>query len=72
MSLLRDKIIEHLQNNDLINEYQVGFTKGKRIEENIFILNYCIDKSFQDKKPLIVISIDFEKAFDSIDMKRFN
>ena len=67
MSLVRDKIIEHLINNELINEYQVGFTKGKRIEENIFI--FCIDKSYQNKKPLIVVSIDFRKAFDSIDRK---
>lgn len=67
MSLVRDKIIEHLINNELINEYQVGFTKGKRIEENIFI--FCIDKSYQNKKPLIVVSIDFRKAFDSTDRK---
>lgn len=45
---------------------QSGFTDGGRIENNIFILKYCIESNFKRKKPLIVISIDYRKAFDSV------
>ena len=34
------------------------------MEINIFILKYCIEKTFENRKPLI--SIDFIKTFDSI------
>ena len=52
MSLIRKCIIEHLQNNELINEYQIGFTKGKRIEESMFILNRCIENTYRKKDKL--------------------
>lgn len=67
MSFIKDKIINHLRNNKLIEELQAGFTPGRRIEDNLFILRYIIEKSFSQGKQLYVIAIDFAKAFDSID-----
>lgn len=66
MSLIKDEIEEHLWNNNEMKEVQAGFTKGGKTEDNIFILQYCIERSFKMKKPLIITSIDFSKAFDSI------
>ena len=47
-------------------ETQAGFTKGGRIEDNLFLLNYCVETSYKKKSPLFVTSIDYSKAFDSI------
>lgn len=66
MSLIKDEIEEHLNRNEEMKEVQAGFTKGGKTEDNIFILQYCVEKSFKMKKPLIIASIDFSKAFDSI------
>ena len=66
MSVLRENIEEHLKKNNLIQENQAGFTTGGRVENNVLIMRYCVEKSFEMKKPLIAISIDFAKAFDSI------
>ena len=63
---VRNKIEDHLRQNKEIKENQSGFTKKGRIENNLFILKYCIDNAFKFKKSLIVISIDFQKAYDSI------
>lgn len=78
MSILRSKIDEHIHHNKQANELQAGFTRKRRLEDNLFILTYCIEKSFKMKKPLIVTAIDFRKAFDSVKrnkliecMKRF-
>ena len=60
------KIEEHIMDNDLLKETQSGFTEKGRIENNLMILKYCIDKTFQDKLPLFVISIDFSKAYNSV------
>ena len=47
-------------------ETQAGFTKGSQIEDNLFILQYCIEKNFRRRKRLVVTSIDYSKASDSI------
>ena len=50
----------------MVNDLQAGSTKGRKTTDNIFIINYCIDKCFRDKKTLFLLSSDFQKAFDSI------
>ena len=67
MGILKNKIMTHLKQNDAINDFQTGATQGRRVTENIFIFNYCIEKSYIRKKSLYALSIDFSKAFDSID-----
>ena len=37
-----------------------------QIEDNLFVLQYCIEETFKKRKSLIVTSIDYAKAFDSI------
>ena len=66
MSLNGKKIEDHISNNNEIKETQSGFTKGTQIEDNIFILEYCIEHCNTYNKPLIITSIDYSKAFDSI------
>ena len=70
MGIIRTKIENHLKNNNLMNELQSGSTEKRRTTDNLFVLKYCIDENYRNKKPLRVISIDFKKAFDSINRKR--
>ena len=53
--------------NDQINELQSGFTANRRGTDNLFMLKYSIEESFKSRKTLFVLSVDFQKAFDSID-----
>ena len=36
------------------------------MEDNLFILRYCIEGSYKIGKPLFVVATDFAKAFDSV------
>ena len=67
MALCRDKLVDHLKENSQLSEFQAGFCAGRRVEDNIFLLKYCIDETRKLKKELYVGAIDFEKAFDSLD-----
>jgi hypothetical protein len=69
MSMMRDSIVEHLVKNNRMNEYQSGFTCGRRLEDNLFMLNYCVEDSVRRKKEIYMAAIDYSKAFDSIDRK---
>ena len=66
MSLIKDEIEAHLRINNEMKETQAGFTEGGRGEDNLFLLQYCIEESYRRKTPLVVVSVDFSKAYDSI------
>ena len=67
MGILKCKIENHLEKNKAIKDMQSGGTPKRRVTENIFIFNYLIEKCAKIKKNLFVTSIDFKKAYDSID-----
>ena len=50
----------------LIHKSQTGFMKGRHIGENILKLQTVMDFCEKNEKEAVVISVDFEKAFDSI------
>ena len=66
MGVIKEKIEKHLTDHKLMKDEQAGATRRRRVTENIFILNYCIEKSYNLKKELFVLGIDFKKAYDSI------
>ena len=67
MGIIRVKIEEHLRLNSLVSDLQSGSTCQRRATDNLFILRHCVESAYREKKPLYVVSIDFKKAFDSID-----
>ena len=67
MGILRTKIEDHLQSNNKTREQQFGFTRNRRPTDSIYALTYAIYHSRKHNYNLIIISIDFKKAFDSID-----
>ena len=70
MSFIGDEIENHIEENNLEIGNQIGFTNGGRTEYNLFVLQYLVDKVRRNKEQLIVITLDFKKAFDSIDRRK--
>ena len=70
MGICKSSLVSHLQEENRISSYQSGFTAGRRIEDNILMLKYCITESYISGSPLILTAIDFTKAFDSIDRQK--
>ena len=38
MNLIKDKLVEHIKSLGEVNVLQAGFAKGRRLEDNLFIL----------------------------------
>ena len=66
MGIVKTKIKEHIHEIRQQSELQAGFTKRRRIVDNLSILQYCIHVSFNKKIPMFLISINFAKAFGAI------
>ena len=62
-----NRLTEEASKRQLISVNQIGFQKGKRTTDHIFVLQTLIDKIVKhEKQKLFVAFIDFRKAYDSI------
>ena len=65
--ILLNRLETATQNSHPISPNQIGFKKGHRTSDHIFVLRSIVDKIVKnDKKKLYVAFIDFRKAYDKI------
>ena len=69
-SIVKDKIVEHLDKFKLIKDSQHGFTKGKSCLTNLLDFMEDVTKWVDEGHPVDVIYLDFAKAFDKVPHKR--
>ena len=55
--------------NKLISEEQKGFISGRFIGENVRIIYDVLFETKRQEIPGLILSIDFEKAFDTVSWK---
>jgi hypothetical protein len=53
----------------VVSESQSAFVKGKQILDGILIANEVVDEARRSKRELLLFKVDFEKAYDSIDLR---
>ena len=70
MRIMRERIDTHLKMNEEEKEEQSGFTTGKRIEDNLYLLQYCIRQTYEQRKQLYIAAVDFKKAFDYVSREK--
>ena len=72
MSFLREDLEDHLGRNHLSRDNQIGFTAGGRTEYGHYLLQHMVEQAWKGEKAvkMVVIALDFSKAFDSVDRKK--
>jgi hypothetical protein len=55
--------------HNILQPSQIGFRKGYRATDNIFILRCVHERSLANKKPLFVVYVDLKTAFDLTDRR---
>ena len=70
MGVLRDKIEEQIEGNGMRRDEQVGFTPGGMIADNLFMLQECVHEVFRRREEMVIVAIDFRKAYDSVKRER--
>jgi len=53
----------------VVSESQSAFVKGKQILDGILIANEAVDEARRLNKELLLFKVDFEKAYDSVDLQ---
>ena len=65
-SILRDNIINHLEQNGLIRDAQHGFRAGRSCLTNMLYFMEIVFKQVDKGLPVDVVYLDFSKAFDKV------
>lgn len=63
------RVKEELEEKEIIPDNQTGFRKGIRVMDNIYVLNYLINKRLKAKKTLVAIFVNLKACFDSLNRK---
>ena len=65
--ILNNRVVEYLEDNDLLSKEQAGFRKGFRTTDHIFVLRKFIDKYINNRNGRIYACfVDFQTAFGSV------
>ena len=65
-SILNKRIIDWMEENDIISDSQFGFRRGRSTTDAIFLLQSLIQKVLYQKERPYCAFVDLQKAFDSV------
>ena len=69
-AIIKDDMMEHLKNNQLLKDSQHGFLKGKSCTTNLTVFMDKITKVLDEGKCADIFYLDFAKAFDKVPHQR--
>lgn len=69
--VLAERLRKEVEEKGIMPRYQTGFRKGLGTMDNIYVLNYLINRELGRKKGRMMgpFFIDLKAAFDSVDRK---
>jgi hypothetical protein len=69
-SIIKDNLMAHLVERELISKSQHGFITGRSCKTNLVTFLENVTEAKDDGKSVDVIYLDFSKAFDKVPHKR--
>lgn len=70
-AILTKRIREEIENKEIMPQNQAGFKKGMEAINNIYILNYVVNRQLsKNEEKLVALFIDLKAAFDKVKMMR--
>ncbi|XP_066590571.1 trichohyalin-like [Prorops nasuta] len=69
--VLGERLEKEMEKKKMIGEGQAGFRKGRGVMENVFVLNYVVNREIEGRNGGIVgCFIDLRAAFDRVDRRK--
>ncbi|CAK9832677.1 Retrovirus-related Pol polyprotein from type-1 retrotransposable element R2 (Fragment) [Anthophora retusa] len=67
-AVLAGRLMKEIEEKEMIPPNQTGFRKGVGTIDNIYVLNYLINRQIAKKRgKMLVLFVDLKAAFDSVD-----
>ncbi|KAG0422491.1 hypothetical protein HPB47_001687 [Ixodes persulcatus] len=65
-TIINGRITQCAEESGILTEWQNGFRRGRRLEDNLFTLTQCIAIARREKRAMITCFLDIAKAYDCI------
>jgi len=65
--MLTHRLRIECEEKKVIPQNQTGFRKGIGTMDNIYVINYLINRQLKKKKKTVALFVDLKTAFDSVD-----
>ena len=65
-AIIKNHILHHLDHNSLLSDYQYGFRPSRSCELQLLRIMNEWTQCFDDRKPIDVLYLDYQKAFDKV------
>ena len=69
-TIIRDKIVNYLEENNIIKDSQHGFRHRRSCLTNLLDFFHDVYKAYDESRAVDIIYLDFQKAFDTVPHKR--
>jgi hypothetical protein len=69
VSCITTRVEPWITEHNILQPSRIGFRKGYRATDNIFILRCLHERSLANKKPFFVVYVDLKTAFDLTDRR---
>ncbi|CAM4652894.1 unnamed protein product [Caretta caretta] len=69
-TIVKNKIVRHVEEHKLLHKSQHGFCKGKSCLTNLLELFEWVNKHVDKGDPVDIVYLDFQKAFDKVPHQR--
>ena len=64
--VINERLIKFLDIENTLSSFQIGFRRGYRTSDHVFVLNTIINSYFSKGKKAYACFVDFSKAYDSV------
>ena len=64
--MVNNRLLHHLEKNQLINPIQSGYRKNRNTEDQVTLLTQEIENGFQQKMKTLAVFVDLTSAFDKV------
>lgn len=68
-AMLAERLREDVERKKIVPQNQTGFRKGMGTIDNIYVLNYLVNRQIEKKGKMLRFFIDLRAAFDRMDRK---
>ena len=64
--VINERLIEFLDVRNILSHYEIGFRRGYRTTDHVFILDTILNSYFSKRKKVYACFVNFSKAYDSV------
>lgn len=71
-TVLANRLKKEMEEKEMVPECQAGFRKERGVMDNIYCLNYLVEREVERGRKMVTALVDLRAVFDSVDREECN